>query len=739
MRRSALLCVVATAVALPLAAQPSAPAGAKRPVQLDDLYRLRTVSDPQISPDGGWVAYTVSTPDTVEDRADDDVWMTRWDGGRSVRLTWGKESEHTPRWSPDGRYLAFLSGRGDENDVDQLWLLDRAGGEARRLTALKGGVTDYAWAPDARRLALVVEDPEDDTLAVTADSAGAAPGTISVRRKTAKPIVVDRFQFKRDVDGYLGARRQHLYVLTLLDRGASGTSPAVTQLTTGRYDELLPSWSPDGRRIAFVSKRGPDMDRTDDWNVYVMEAVAGSAPVQLTTFEGEDDNPDWGSRPAWSPDGRQIAYVQGAEPRLIYYGVQKLAVVPAAGCPRGARFEAAAGGCAPRLLTAALDRNAGQPRWAPDGQSIWFLLEDDRTIHLARLPAGGGTVERVDAGPRIVSAFDVGKDGRVAVLTSTPDRPHEVYAVMAGSREPGVGSRHDLGTPRLPAPDSRVSLRPLSRQNDAWLVTVRLGRMEPTDFKSADGTAIGGFVVTPPDYHSGRRYPTVLRIHGGPVWQFYHEFQFDWQLLAAHGYAVVGANPRGSSGRGEAFSTAIYADWGNKDAEDVLAAVDDAVRRGIADSTRLAVGGWSYGGILTNYVITRDARFKAATSGAGTSNILAGYGTDQYVREYEHELGAPWKNTDVWLKLSSPFLHADRIVTPTLFLCGEKDFNVPLLNSEQMYQALRSLGRETQLVIYPGQYHEITKPSYQRDRLRRYVDWYGKYLRSGAAGQAGSR
>jgi dipeptidyl aminopeptidase/acylaminoacyl peptidase len=730
MRIASLVPALAVVLALPLVAQ-----SGRRPIQLDDLYRLRTVSDPQISPDGDWVAYTVSTPDTAEDRSDDDVWMTRWDGTRSVRLTWGKESEHTPRWSPDGRYLAFLSGRGDENDVDQLWLLDRAGGEARRLTSLKGGVTDYAWAPDARRLALVVEDPDDDTVAVAPDSTGGAPGTISVRRKTPKPIVVDRFQFKRDVDGYLGTRRQHLYLLHLSDRAAADTGAAgaaVTQLTTGRYDELLPSWSPDGRRIAFVSKRGPDVDRTDDWNVYAMEAAAGSAPVQLTTFEGEDDNPDWGSRPAWSPDGRQIAYVQGGEPRLIYYGVQKLAIVPAAGCPRGARSGGTGGGCAPRMLTATLDRTVGQPHWSPDGRSIWLLLEDDRTYHLARIPAAGGTVERVVGGARYVSAFDVGKDGRVAVLTSTPDRPYEVYAVTTGSRESGVGSR-------AAGPDSRVALRPLSRQNDAWLAGISLGRMEPTDFKSADGTSIGGFVVMPPDYQSGRRYPTVLRIHGGPVWQFYHEFQFDWQLLAAHGFVVVGANPRGSSGRGEAFSTAIYADWGNKDAQDVLAAVDDAVRRGIADSTRLAVGGWSYGGILTNYVIAQDARFKAATSGAGISNILAGYGTDQYVREYEHELGTPWKNADVWLKLSSPFLHADRIVTPTLFLCGEKDFNVPLLNSEQMYQALRSLGRETQLVIYPGQYHEITKPSYQRDRLRRYVDWYGKYLAPRAVGQAGSR
>jgi dipeptidyl aminopeptidase/acylaminoacyl peptidase len=202
----------------------------------------------------------------------------------------------------------------------------------------------------------------------------------------------------------------------------------------------------------------------------------------------------------------------------------------------------------------------------------------------------------------------------------------------------------------------------------------------------------------------------------------------EWQLLAASGNAVVAANPRGSSGRGEAFSKAIFADWGNKDVEDVVAAVDHALASGIGDPERLGIGGWSYGGILTNYVIARETRFKAATSGAGISNILAGYGTDMYVRDYEAELGPPWVKPDVWIKLSYPFLHADRITTPTLFLCGEKDFNVPLLNSEQMYQALRSLGRDTQLVIYPGQYHGLTRPSFVRDRYERYLAWYAGHL-----------
>jgi dipeptidyl aminopeptidase/acylaminoacyl peptidase len=274
-----------------------------------------------------------------------------------------------------------------------------------------------------------------------------------------------------------------------------------------------------------------------------------------------------------------------------------------------------------------------------------------------------------------------------------------------------------------------TELRPLSRRNEQWLRSIQLAPVEEISFQSRDGTSINGFLVRPVGYRTGSRVPAVLRIHGGPVYQFSNEFSLEWQLLAANGFAVVAANPRGSSGRGEKFSTAIWADWGNKDGEDVLAAVDYVIAQGVADSTRLGVGGWSYGGILTDQVIARDQRFKAAISGAGIANALAGYGTDQYVREYEAELGTPWSNTDVWLRVSYPFLHADRIVTPTLFLCGEKDFNVPLLNSEQMYQALKSLGRETQLVIYPGEYHSIRKPSYERDRLQRYLNWYARFLK----------
>jgi dipeptidyl aminopeptidase/acylaminoacyl peptidase len=666
----------------------STPAAAQRAVEAKDLLRIREVSDPQVSPDGAWVAYTVTASDTVRDKRDADVWMSRWDGKRSVRLTYSKVREHSPRWSPDGRYLAFLSSREDPREEEQVWLLDRAGGEAERVTDLAGGVSDFAWSPDGSRLALVASDPTPDQLAAAQDSS----------KKHPRPIVIDRYRFKYDEVGYIGAEREHLYVLTLADRKP-------TLLTPGGYDEAAPSWSPDGRSIAFLSRRRPEYDRTDNWDLYVVAAQRGAEPRQLTTFEGADGDPEWGSRPpSWSPDGKLIAYLQGGKPELLYYGGHKLAVVPVDGGPA-------------RVLTASLDRNILSPVFSRDGASVLFLLEDDRVNHLARVPRGGGAVERLVEGKRSLEDLSLARDGRIAVTSGTPDRPTEVFAVEG--RE----------------------LRKLSAQNDPWLAEVRLAPLEEISVKSRDGTTINGFVLKPPDYRAGTRYPTLLRIHGGPVWQFYHDFGYlEWQAFAAQGYVVVGVNPRGSSGRGEKFATAIFANWGEKDSEDVLAAVDHLVAAGVADPERLGIGGWSYGGILTNQVIVRDRRFKAATSGAGQGNALAGYGTDMYTLEYELELGKPWANPDAWRRVSQPFLRADRIVTPTLFLCGQEDWNVPLINSEQMYQALKSLGRQTELVIYPGESHGISRPSFVQDRMERYLAWYGKYLGGAtAAASAGSR
>lgn len=631
-----------------------------------DIYRLRDVGDPRISPDGVWVAYTVTTTDSIEDRSDSDVWMVSWDGARTVRLTSSPEGEGSPRWSPDNRYLAFVSGRY-ESKGGQIWLLDRAGGEAVRLTNLKGGVADYAWSPDGTRIAVVSRDPEPEA---AADSAAA---------RTPRPIVIDRYRFKRDGDGYLEHRRSHLHIVDV-------PGGKTVQVTSGDYDDSTPRWSPDGTRLAFVSSREGDPDRENNSDIYIVDAREGASPTRLTSWHGPDDTPEW------SPDGSEIAYLQGCEPRLSAYMQDVLAVMPSTGG-------------APRILAASLDRDVARPVWAADGRSLWALVTDDRAQHLARIDARDGGLVRVLEGRRVVGGFDISSGGRMVARVATASRPYEAFAVEDGS------------------------LRALTQVNDSLMRELRLGTTEDISFRNKDGLTVGALLVKPAGFAPGKKYPLLLRIHGGPNGQDQHAFAFERELFAARGYLVLAVNYRGSSGRGQEWKKAIFADWGNKEVQDLLAGVDHVISLGIADPERLGIGGWSYGGILTDYTIATTTRFRAAISGAGSALQTTMYGTDQYIYQYENELGAPWVNPKVWEKVSYPFWHADRIKTPTLFLGGEKDFNVPIGGGEQMYQALRSLGVETQLVVYPGQYHGISRPSFVRDRYERYLAWYDRYLR----------
>jgi dipeptidyl aminopeptidase/acylaminoacyl peptidase len=321
--------------------------------------------------------------------------------------------------------------------------------------------------------------------------------------------------------------------------------------------------------------------------------------------------------------------------------------------------------------------------------------------------AAGGSVTPVAAGRRVVQGYGAAAhaDARVALLVATPDHPGEVYALEADT------------------------LRALTHQNDSLLAQLQLGTTEDLASRSADGTEVHSLVLRPAAASRERGVPLVVDIHGGPNGQDDYGFSFDRQWLAANGYAVLAVNYRGSSGRGARYQRAIFADWGHFEVMDVLGAVDEAVRAGIADPDRLGVGGWSYGGITTDYLIATTTRFRGAVAGAGAINPLALYGTDQYILQYDFELGSPWANSALYLKLAYPFLHADRIRTPTLFMGGSLDENVPITGSEQMYQSLRRLGVPTELVVYPGEYHGITRPSFQLDRLRRRVAWFDRYVK----------
>jgi dipeptidyl aminopeptidase/acylaminoacyl peptidase len=660
-------------LAAALLAQP-----ARHPLTLDDLARFRDVRDPQCSPDGQWVAYTVTTTDAKEDKHDTDVWMIGFDGKHDLRLTSSPENETAPRWSPDGKYLAFLSSRPGKAKGNQVWLLDRMGGEAVQLTDVKGRLQGYEWSPDSRRLALVIGDPDPE-----ADAAeGAKP-------KPPKPIVIDRYHFKQDGSGYLlSGRHNYIYLFDI-------ASQKLERLTGGqKYDESSPVWSPDGARIAFVSNHAADPDRDPGGQVYVAESRAGSAEKQLSPLSMNAGR----GRMEWSPDGKWIAFLVGeSERKFAEYGMERLALV------------ASDGSAAPTLVKAAadLDRGVSSPHFSADGGTLQFLVADDRSVYPASMSVSGGAVKRLIGEPVALSNPSASK-GCAAFLSGGDNLPTEVYAWENGG------------------------LRQLTHQNDALMAELQVAPTEEVSFKSKDGTEIHGLLTRPVGYTAGTKVPFLLRIHGGPNGQDAHSFSTERQFFAANGYAVMAVNYRGSAGRGQKFSRAIAADWGHYEVEDLEAGVEYAIRSGLADPDRLGVGGWSYGAILTDYLIASDTRFKAATSGAGTGFAAAFYGTDQYINQYDEEIGPPWKALDTYIKLSYPFLHADRIQTPTLFLGGERDFNVPVQGGQQMYQALRSLGIDTQLIIYPNETHGIQRPSYQRDRMERYLAWYDKYLKKAA-------
>src|SRR5438309_1241523 len=538
---------------LPLRAQESAPKtppAAPRNITIDDYFQIRDVSQPEISLDGQWVVYAVRTRMLKEDKNEQRLWMVSTHGGDPIYLTAEGVSSSHPRWSPDGKYLAFLSARN--NGKTQVWLLNRLGGEAAHLTDVPQGVDDFEWSPDSTRLVLILRDPKPEDLEAAKDKDKDKPAA-AAKPKTPPPFVIDRLQFKRDTVGYL-------------------------------------------------------------------------------------------------------------------------------------------------------DRRIGRPRFSADGRSIYFIADDDGTENLCRIGVTGGEVTHPIGGRLVVASYSLSKDGAIAAQISTLDRPDEIF----------LSNEKDLTR--------------LTKTNDALFSQLRLAQADYVHFKSKDGTSVSGYLYKPVDYAPGKKVPTLLNPHGGPVGQYSASFYHLAQLYAANGYAVLLPNPRGSSGYGQKFCEAIFADWGNKDFQDDMAMVDYAVAQGIANPEKLGVGGWSYGGMSTDFIIAQTTRFKAAISGAGIALMTSGYGHDQYIRDYDSELGRPWENKAVWEKIS-PYYRVNNITTPTLFMGGDVDWNVPIIGGEQMYQALKSLGRTTELVVYPGEFHGFTTPSHIKDRLERYLAWYAHYVK----------
>src|SRR5215510_4634872 len=451
-RLSCISLLLVLALANSLAAQTT-----RRPLKLDDFTRFRNVNDPQISPDGQWVAYVVGTTDAKEDKSSSHVWMVNIDGSSDRQITFSQESEGSPRWSPDGKYLSFASSRPGKTRGNQVWLLDRNGGEAMQLTEIKGRLQGHEWSPDSKRLALVIGDPDPESDPAPSPQPGATP-------RVPKPIVIDRYKYKQDGQGYLlSGRHTYIYLYDIATR-------KLERLTKSKWDESSPVWSPAGTRIALMSNHSDDPDRDPSAKLYVAEATPGATEKQLTPEATRASR----ARPEWSPDSKWIAFIEGDERQYGAYNMDHVSLVPSDGSSAPARLKAAED----------LDRGVSSPRFTADGKSILLLVADDRSVYPVKASLSGGAAQRLLSPPVVISSWDF-EAGKAIAISGSDTKPGEIHVW------------------------ERNSLRQLTHQNDALMAELDLGTTEEVGFKSKDGTQVNGLLTYPVGYVKGTKVPLL--------------------------------------------------------------------------------------------------------------------------------------------------------------------------------------------------------------------------------------
>ncbi|MEY3542155.1 MAG: hypothetical protein RLZZ204_967 [Bacteroidota bacterium] len=637
---------------------------AKRMMLPNDVLGMKSIRQPKVSPDGNWVLYSISRVDSIKDKNVSKLYMTSWDGKETVHLTEQTINSSGHAWSPDNKYISFLANNKSDDKSSA----------ARQLFLLDRRGGEPVQLTNVKcNIASYTWSPNGKQILLVLED---PDYTDTAKSNVRVPYEINRYQFKQDYVGYLDNRKSHLYLFDIATK-------QLDTLTRGNKVETGAVFSHDGASIAYVSNISSDPDRNSNTDIFSLE-LKSKKVRQVSTFKGSNNSP------MFSPDDQYLAYTQSlTEENFNMYDVTELVVKKISD---GAE----------KNLTKPMDRSVRGYAWSADSKSIIALIEDDRKQHINQIDLATGATQQLTKGEAVFSAIQSNKTGKIVVLYSDPQTPEEIYCFENNKQ------------------------RRLTFEQETFLKNLKLAHVKGFTAVAADKSEVGGILYVPDS--SKRKLPLILFIHGGPVAQDDYSFDESRQILAAAGFAVAAVNYRGSSGRGAAYSRAIYGDWGNKEVTDIIAVADHLIKNGIADSTRMGIGGWSYGGILTNYSIAKDRRFKAAVSGAGSSFQFTMYGTDQYVTQYDEELGAPWENPKKWMDLSYPFLNVKTIKTPTLFMASQNDFNVPVAGSEQMYQALKRVGIPTGLIIYPNQNHGVSVPSYIIHRYNKHIDWFKKYL-----------
>jgi dipeptidyl aminopeptidase/acylaminoacyl peptidase len=641
----------------------------------EDVYELTGAADPRLHPDGKLVAFVVWRIDKETAEYRSAIWVAAADGSSAPRqFTSGEKRDSSPRWSPDGSQLAFTSSRG-EGKTSQLYVITAEGGEARKLTDLKEDPSDLAWSPDGSRIAFCarVRDPayeEED-------------------EKKRRSRRFTRLNYKLDNVGWTGDRRQHVFVVPV------DGSEEPKQLTEGDFEDSAPSWSPEGRRIAFVSARSEFWDLELASDVFVVDADGGE-PRQLTESDGGCD------APVWSPDGSQIAFLY-TPGTLDWPHHGQVALVSADG-----------GG--QRLLTESLDRTCApyppirEPIW--DGGRILFGVEDWGNVHVHAVPAdGSGPPEPILQGERVINGFDL-RNGTLLHTQTTPTAPAELYA----------GERR------------------LTEVGKAFAESRELAEPERFAALSEDGTEVNAWIVRPPGFEAGKRYPALLNIHGGPFSQYTTAFFDEFQVYAAAGYVVLYSNPRGSSGYTEEWGRAIRGPsngqgpgWGTVDYQDLTAVVDTALQRfDFIDPDRLGILGGSYGGFMTTWIVGHTDRFKAAVSERAVNNLVSAYGSSDLFWAFAGQFGSYlYEDFDAWVD-RSPSRYAGNIKTPLLIIHSENDLRCAIEQAEHLFITLRLRKHDVELVRFPAESHELTRsgsPMHRVERFQIILEWFDRYLK----------